>query len=108
MCTLTEYRRPKPKYATGPSPWAARTGWELVDGRWSRWYRNVRACGRHRVARVFRARGGWTWRVEERDTRLRWREVQRGADGHAHFTAQAAMPFAELAAATEGERRAKK
>lgn len=103
-CTLTEYRRPAPKYRTADAGWTPKTGWELVDGAWLRWYwrRGWLASQAHglRRARVWRQEGVWTWSVAERGARGRWVETQRGARGALHYAAQQAMPFAELAAKT--------
>jgi hypothetical protein len=103
-CALTEYRRPKPRYCTADAGWHPSTGWELVEGRWQRWWRRrgwmaSQAHGLRR-ALVWRAEGLWAWNVCERGARCDWRETQRGAKGAPHFAAQQAMPFAELAAVT--------
>lgn len=102
-CTLTEYRKPRPRYAAEERGWFARTGWELVDGTWQRWWalRGAAYGLRLRRARVYRACGGWTWSVAERSPRGAWREVGKGDAARAHFTAQGAWPFAELAAVTK-------
>lgn len=106
-CTLTEYRRPKPRYATAPAGWFAASPWELVEGRWQRiWRRRAAMTWARdgvRRARVWRKDGSWTWNVCQWDARRSlWVEIAKeAAGGHMpHAVAQAAWPFAELAAVT--------
>lgn len=105
-CTLTEYRKPTPRYGMADAGWFASTRWEIVDGVWQRLWRNRYAMSRKttlRRARVWRSAGAWTWRVCEWDARRGlWVEKAReAAAGHVPYaTAQAAWPFAERAAVT--------
>ena len=104
-CTLTDYRRPHPHYGLGDAGWRARTPWEAADGRFQRLYvlrRNCRTT-RWRKAEIFRHAGVWLWRVLERVGGGPWRETARAsASGwRIYFSAQSAMPFAELAATTK-------
>lgn len=105
MNTLTEYRKPRPHYVPADAGWYPATGWELVDGVWQRGWRRrgVMATQAHglRKAQVWRAEGAWTWRVIERGWRGRWAVAGRAAKRATYFTAQAAWPFAELAATTK-------
>ncbi len=104
MSTLTDYRRPVPRYATADAGWRPAYAWEIVGGVWQRlWRRRSPLCSQARglrKAQVWRAAGAWTWRVVERDARGVWRETARAARGSLYYTAQAAWPFAELAAGT--------
>lgn len=101
-CTLTEYRRPNPRYGLADAGWYPKTGWELVDGRWQRWWRVHQ--GLHlRRALVWRTGGNWTWSVAERDARGNWTEIAKEGnrrEGLPYVVAQAAWPFADLAAKT--------
>lgn len=99
MNCVTEFRRPVPRYGRADAGWRSKTGWELVDGAWQRWWFKGQL---RRRARVWRAAGSWTWSVSERGPRGIWTEAAR--DGHGgipHFVAQAAWPYAELAAVTK-------
>lgn len=102
MSRLTEYQKPRPRYGLADAVWYPKTGWEIVDGAWQRWWalRGASFGLRLRRARVYRARGGWTWSVAERSPRGEWKEICKGAAGRVHFTAQGAWPFADLAART--------
>ncbi len=104
-CTLTEYRKPHPHYGLADAGWRAKTPWEIVDGRFQRLYtiRRMYAVWRWRQAQIFRQAGVWSWRVLERSRGEPWREVARASavNGHIYFSAQSAMPFAELAATTK-------
>lgn len=105
MPTLTEYRRPTPRYgreALERSPWISPGGWhERDDGAWCRVYRKrgrrVRSARRAVVCRV---RGWWKWHVEQFDlTTRRVRSIcARGTQGYLY--AQCAFGFADLAART--------
>jgi hypothetical protein len=104
-CTLTDYRRPHPHYGLADAGWRARTPWEVVEGRFQRLYiiRRKYAVSRWRKAQIFRHAGVWSWRVLERSGGELWREIARASasSGHVYFSAQSAMPFAELAATTK-------
>ena len=105
-CTLTEYRRPHPRYGLADAGWYPKTGWELVDGRWQRLWkvRTGTKTLRMRRALVWRKAGNWTWSVYERDPRGNWREIAKEAsrrEGLPYVVAQAAWPFADLAARTD-------
>lgn len=106
MNTLTDYRRPHPHYGLADAGWRARTPWEVVEGRFQRLYiiqRKYRAT-RSRKAQIFRHAGVWSWRVLERTGNGdAWREIARASaiSGHVYYSAQSAMPFAELAAVTK-------
>jgi hypothetical protein len=106
-CTLTEYRKPRPRYGLADAGWRAHTPWELAEGRWRRLY--VLGCPRGRIAtrrlrraEVFRRDGVWAWRVLERRGYGAWAEVARAGTrlAHTYWAAQMAMPYADLAART--------
>ena len=106
-CTLTEYRKPVPRYGLADAGWFATTRWEIADGLWQRLWRHRYAMSRKthgvRRARVWRKAGAWTWNVCEWDARHGvWVEIAReAAAGHMPYAvAQAAWPFADLAART--------
>lgn len=105
MSTLTEYRKPHPRYATADAGWRARTPWEVVEGRFQRRYAILRKyrASRWRKAEIFRHAGVWSWRVLERTGGDPWREIARASriSDHTYYSAQSAMPFAELAATTK-------
>lgn len=105
-CTLTEYRRPTPRYGLGrlaQHAWRALGGWRQLEGGGCG---RVYTCGRRSFARravIFRAGGWWLWRVEEFDlgTRALRRVAARNAAGRGYMDPAAAMPFADLAALSE-------
>lgn len=100
-CSLTRYRRPIPRYGRADSGWRPASGWELVGGKWHRVWHRGRACRR---ATVWRPAGLWMWEVSEWRKRGGWVVVARAAAAggrEPYFTAQAAMPFADLAARTK-------
>lgn len=106
-CTLTEYRKPHPRYGLADVGWYPKTGWELVDGVWQKLWRNRYVMSRQvhglRRARVWRKDGAWTWNVSERDARGNWREIAKenvSREGMPYAVAQEAWPFADLAART--------
>lgn len=103
-CTITEYRKPHPKYCLADAGWYPKTGWELVDGRWQRLWKVHMGPKTLRLRRalVWRKAGAWTWNVTERDLRGNWVEIAKeSSSGHMPYVvAQAAWPFADLAART--------
>ncbi len=104
MSTLTEYRKPHPRYGLADVGWYPKTGWELVDGRWQRWWKVHMGPKTLRLRRalVWRTGGNWTWSVAERDARGNWTLIAKEGnhDGLPYVVAQAAWPFADLAART--------
>ena len=103
MNTLTDYRRPRADYAAEAmrSPWHGLGGWHLRDdGTISRVYvnRNRRTVARRGV--IYRAGGVWQWRVEEfdRENKRGRRIANRNLRGTWYVSAQAAMPWADVAA----------
>jgi hypothetical protein len=103
MQTITAYRRPRADFVEEArrSPWTGLGGWHLRDdGTLSRVYVSARRRTAARRAVIYRAEGAWVWRVEEFD--LRERRVRRFANvslrGTWYVSAEAAMPFADVAA----------
>lgn len=105
MSCLTEYRRPHPRYATDDAGWRSKTPWEIVEGKFQRLYivRRKYTPSRWRRAEIFRKAGVWSWHVLERTGAQTWREISREScfNRSPYFSAQQAMPFAELAAITK-------
>lgn len=108
MNTLTQYRRPQPRYGkrqAAESPWHTCGGWRQWDcGSWGRVY-TVAGRRRWTVARraaIYRTDGWWQWRVEEFDlgTRQVRRICARNLAGVGYLTPAAAFPYADLAART--------
>lgn len=101
MSTLTEYRKPHPRYGRAPACWRPVSGWEAVDGRLRRQWRGP--GGARRRAVIWRTGGAWTWSVREW-RRGAWAEIARAlpaARRLPYWAAQQAMPFADLAAMTK-------
>lgn len=105
MNTLTDYKRPHPRYGAdlaSASPWRPLGGWyRHEDGSFRRVW--ARRGGRARSARravVRHERGLWLWEVEEFDlaTRRVRRICARSLTGW--LFARQALPYAELAAKT--------
>jgi hypothetical protein len=98
MNTLTEYRKPHPRYRAPDAGWRPRGGWyRHEDGSWRIVY--ARRRGREARRAVVRLdRGLWVWEVEEfslASRRVR-RICARSATGW--LFARQAMPYAALAA----------
>ena len=106
MSTLTEYRKPHPRYATADAGWRAHTPWEVVEGRFQRLYilRSKYTASRWRKAEIFRHAGVWSWRVLAKSgPQQPWVEIGRESrfNPSPYFAAQQAMPFAHLSATTK-------
>lgn len=103
MSALTEYRRPHPRTSAQAGGWVPAGGWEIAEGRWQRvWRRSgafyLRRRGTRR-AEVWRDAGAWRWRVLEwRPAAGVWKEIARDGNHKPYLVAQAAWPFADLAA----------
>lgn len=105
MNTLTDYRRPTPRYGRAAllsTEWRALGGWhQNGGGDWCRVYRKAGRCVRSaRRAVIRRADGWWKWHVEQFDLRTRAvrRICARGSNGY--LFASCACGFADLAALT--------
>jgi hypothetical protein len=98
-CVLTEYRKPRPRYAAVQDPWRATTPWEFCEGIWRRMWtlrRGMRSQS-WRSATIYRSEGAWTWNVRQRYAGG-WRIIARHDKKSTYWCARAAMPFADLAA----------
>jgi hypothetical protein len=107
MQSLTEYRKPQPRYGRAQiaaSPWIARGGWrETEPGRYVRIYARRRSARGFRQARravCRRIAGEWRFEIEQFDltTREVVRICVRSSRGWAF--AQASFAYADLAAKT--------
>ena len=103
MNTLTSYRRPREDFRreAARSPWRALGGWMLgQDWNVSRVYVNRHRRSIFRRAVIFRESGAWAWRIDEVDrlSKKVRRIANRNLRGTWYVSAQAAMPWADVAA----------
>ena len=81
--------------------WRATTPWELVEGRYQRWFRTGMHRDRSRRAMIYRSAGGWRWRVLELRKRGVTVEVGKSAGDMVYTTAYNAFNAAETSAQTK-------